>query len=89
MCVPWHSLSGVRNRSIKKSTRYRDEKPKRPDLPQREELEKTSRRFAIKFLLGVMNSAAAHDFLQGKCVGVILHLYPDDWKQLPIPDVTA
>ena len=86
--VPWHSLSGVRNRSIKKSTRYRDEKPKHPDLPQREELEKTSRCFAVKFLLGVMNSTAAHDFLRANRRSNI-HLYPDDWKKLPIPDVTS
>ena len=85
--IPWHSLSGVRNKSIKKSTRYRDEKPKRPDLPQREELEKTSRCFAVKFLLGVVNSTAAHDFLRANRRSNI-HLYPDDWKQLPIPDVT-
>lgn len=85
--IPWHSLSGVRNRSIKKSTRYRDEKPRRPDLPQREELEKTSRCFAVKFLLGVVNSTAAHDFLLANRRSNI-HLYPDDWKKLPIPDVT-
>ena len=84
--ILWHSLSGVRNRSIKKLTRYRDEKPRRLDLPQREELEKTSRRFAVKFLLGVMNSTAARDFLRANRRSNI-HLYPDDWKQLPIPDV--
>ena len=84
-CVPWHNLSGVRNRSIKKQTRYSDEMP-HPDLPQREELEQTSRRFAVKFLLGVMNSTAARDFLRANRRSNI-HLYPDDWKQLPIPDV--
>ena len=84
---PWYSLSGVRNRSIKKQTRYRNEKPRRPDLPQREDLEKTSRGFAIKFLLGVMNSTAARDFLRANRRSNI-HLYPDDWKKLPIPDVT-
>ena len=83
--IPWRSLSGVRNRSIKKQTRYRDEMP-HPDLPQREELEDTSRRFAVKFLLGVMNSTAARDFLRAHRRSNI-HLYPDDWKQLPIPDV--
>ena len=57
-----------------------------PDLPQREELEDTSRRFAVKFLLGVMNSTAARDFLRAHRRSNI-HLYPDDWKQLPIPDV--
>ena len=85
--ILWHSLSGVRNRSIKKLTRYHDEKPRRPDLPQREELEKISRRFAVKFLLGVMNSTAAHDFLRANRRSNI-HLYPDDWKKLPIPDVS-
>ena len=85
--VLWHSLSGVRNRSIKKQTRYRNERPSRPDLPWREDLEKTSRRFAVKFLLGVMNSNAARDFLRANRRSNI-HLYPDDWKKLPIPDVT-
>ena len=86
--IPWHSLSGVRNRSIKKQTRYRDETPRRPGLPEREELEKTSRRFAVKFLLGVMNSTAAHDFLKANRRSNI-HLYPNDWKKLPIPDVST
>ena len=85
--LPWHSLSGVRNRSIKKQTRYRDEKPRRPDLPQRKDLEETSRRFAVKFLLGVMNSSVARNFLRANRRSNI-HLYPDDWKKLPIPDVT-
>ena len=83
----WQSLSGVHNRSVKKQTRYRDERPLRPDLPQREELEKTSRRFAVKFLLGVMNAIVARDFLRANRRSNI-HLYPDDWKKLPIPDVT-
>ena len=83
----WYSLAEVRNRSIKKQTRYHDETPRRSDLPQREELEETSRRFAVKFLLGVMNSTAARDFLRAHRRSNI-HLYPDDWKQLPIPDVS-
>ena len=85
--IPWHSLSNTRNRSIKKQTRYHDETPYRPDLPAREELEETSRRFAVKFLLGVMNSTAARDFLRANRRSNI-HLYPDDWKKLPIPDVS-
>ena len=81
----WHGLTEVRNRSIKKQTRYRDEMP-HPDLPDREELEMTSRRFAVKFLLGVMNSTVAHNFLRANRRSNI-HLYSDDWKKLPIPDV--
>jgi hypothetical protein len=84
--VPWHLLEGVRNNSLKKTARYRGEKPPRPDLPKREELETTSRRFAVKYLLGVMNSAPAREFLRANRRSNI-HLYPDDWKQLPIPDV--
>jgi len=83
--VPWQSLHGVRNNSLKKSARYRGEKP-RHDLPKREELEAASRRFAVKYLLGVMNSSAARDFLRANRRSNT-DLYPDDWKKLPIPDV--
>ena len=79
-------MVGVRNRSIKKSARYRDEKTKHLELPDREELEKNSRRFDIKFLIGVMNSSVAYDFLQSVRRSNT-DLYPDDWKKLPIPDV--
>ena len=41
----------------------------------------------MKFLLGVMNSTAARDFLRANRRSNI-HLYPDDWKKLPIPDVS-
>jgi type I restriction-modification system DNA methylase subunit len=85
--LPWHALHGVRNKSLKKSARYRDEKPPRPDLPKREELEEISRRFAVKYLLGVMNSSAARNFLRSNRRSNT-DLYPDDWKQLPIPDVS-
>jgi hypothetical protein len=86
LVVPWHALSGVRNKSLKKSARYADEKPPRPDLPQREKLEATSRRFAVKYLLAVMNSSAARDFLRANRRSNT-DLYPDDWKNLPIPDI--
>ncbi len=85
--LPWHSLSGVRNRSIKRQTRYRDEEPRRPDLPEREHLEGISRRFFVKFLLGVMNSSVSQSFLRANRRSNI-HLYPDDWKKLPIPDAS-
>jgi len=82
----WHDLSQVRNRSIQKQARYSDEKPKL-NLPKRENLEETSRRFSVKFLIGVMNSSCARDFLLANRRSN-LNLYPDDWKQLPIPDVS-
>ena len=88
LAVPWRLLQGVRNNSLKKTARYRGEKPPRPDLPKREELEATSRRFAVKYLLGVMNSVSARDFLRANRRSNT-DLYPEDWKKLPIPDVPA
>jgi type I restriction-modification system DNA methylase subunit len=83
--IPWYSLANVRNSSIKKSARYKGEQPSRHDLPKREELEKISRSFGIKYLLAVMNSSVARDFLIANRRSNI-HLYPDDWKKLPIPE---
>ena len=84
--ISWHGLAGVQNPSIKKRTRYRHENPKRPDLPQREELEKVSSQFSLKFLLGVMNSTVASNFLKENRRHNV-RLYPNDWKKLPIPNV--
>ena len=85
--VLWRDLAGIRNRSIKKQARYRGERPPRPDLPLRENLEATSKGFSIRFLLGVMNSNEAHNFLRANRRSNI-HVYPDDWKRLPIPDIS-
>ena len=85
--VPWHSLSGVRNRSIKKQARYEDEKLAGSGKLDRHEAEANSRRTNVKFLLGVMNSTFARDFLRANRRSNI-HLYPDDWKKLPIPVVS-
>lgn len=88
VAVRWHSLRGVRNNSLRKAARYADEKPPRLDLPRREDLEATSRRFAVKYLLAVMNSAVARDFLRAHRRSNT-DLYPDDWKALPMPDVDS
>jgi len=40
----------------------------------------------MKYLLAVMNSSVARNFLKANRRSNI-HLYPDDWKKLPIPDV--
>lgn len=55
-------------------------------MPRREELEETSRGFGVKYLLAVMNSTVARDFLRAHRRSNI-HLYPEDWKKLPIPDI--
>ena len=85
--VRWVDLQNVRNRSIKRKTRYADENPKRPNLSLREELEDTSTRFSARFLLGVMNSSLAREFLLANRRSN-LHIYPGDWARLPIPDCT-
>ena len=87
VCLPWHYLSGIINNSIKRSARYRNEKSSKSNLPQRENLEHSSRNFAIKYLLGILNSTPARDFLRANRRNNI-QLYPDDWKKVPIPDVS-
>lgn len=88
VAVPWFALHEVRNKSLMKTARFQGEKPPRPDLPKREDLEDISRRFAVKYLLGVMNSVIARDFLRANRRNNV-QLFPEDWKKLPIPDVTA
>ena len=83
--VLWHCLEGVRNRSIAKQARYPGEKL-RSKFAHREKLEALSKRFHLKYILGVMNSRSALEFLTAHRRSNI-HLYPDDWKKLPIPDV--
>src|SRR5579884_1466 len=87
--VPWHLLSGVRNKSIQKTAKYRDEVKPGEESPAilREELEERSRQFSLKYLLGIMNSAYAKEWL-AKQRRSKLHIYPDDWKRLPIASAT-
>lgn len=81
--VPWRSLHGVQNRSIKKTARYKGEKGNSGLSKSREELEALSEGFEIKYLLGVMNSAWTRAWM-AKQRGNKMHVYPNDWKKLPI-----
>lgn len=83
--VSWHLLKGVTNRSIKKTAVYRNEVTS-ATMPEttRDELEKISKSFMAEYLVAVMNSNFAQQWLSGERRNK-LHLYPDDWKQLPIP----
>jgi len=85
--ILWEYLENVKNNSLKKVARYKSEPPK-TGLPKREYLELTSSKFSLKYLLAIMNSSVAHQFLRSNRRSNI-HLYPDDWKCLPIPDVDA
>ena len=88
--APWHYLKGVRNKSIQKTARYRNEVRynEAPATVFREELEELSRQFAPKYLLAVMNSTFAKEWLATRRRHKI-QLYPDDWKPLPIAPATA
>ena len=80
--VPWYYLQGVVNKSIKKTAQYRHQSPD----GDREEREELSRQFHPKYLLAVMNSAFAREWLAQRRRSK-LHVYPDDWKQLPIAPI--
>ncbi|MFZ4595917.1 MAG: Eco57I restriction-modification methylase domain-containing protein, partial [Verrucomicrobiaceae bacterium] len=85
--VPWHYLKNVTNRSITKQAKYRRERPTATDR-KREDLEKLSEAYDAKYLLAVMNSRVARDWIMGRRRSN-LHLYPDDWKPLPVPICSA
>jgi hypothetical protein len=82
VCVPWHYLHGVRNRSLSKAASYKDEK--KCEMPSREKLEEYSKGISAKYLLAIANSSVAKYFLKTNRRNNI-QLYPDDWKALPIP----
>jgi len=82
--VPWHLLRDVVNASISKTTKYRWQSVE----GSREEREVISQRFQLKYVLAVMNSSFAKGWIDAKRRSKI-HVYPDDWKQLPILPATA
>jgi len=83
--VRWNDLKNVRNRSLRKQAAYANQKPKAGDR-KRAVLEQLSTQFAPKYLIAVMNSNVARDWLRARRRSNI-HMYPDDWKPLPIPDI--
>jgi len=88
--VPWHYLKGVRNKSIQKTSKYRAEvkQGEASAAVSREDLEKLSQQFAPKYLLAVMNSSFARDFVNKQRRSKI-NIYPNDWKPLPIPPASV
>ena len=77
--TPWHYLTGVINRSIDKTCRYRAQ----DSDGDREDREALSRTFCVKYLLAVLNSRVTWQRLAERRRNR-LQLYPDDWKGLPI-----
>jgi len=87
--VPWHLLHGVMNTSIAKTAKYTHERTTTDEMGlNREERERLSQQFAPGYLLAIMNSRFAQAWLQGKRRSRI-HIYPDDWKALPIPNASS
>lgn len=80
--VPWYLLKGVVNKSITKTVKYR----RQDSFGDREEREKISKQFHIKYVLAVLNSKLAQKWLASRRRSK-RHIYPDDWKSLPIPPV--
>jgi len=86
--VPWHYLHGVRNKSIQKTAKYGDElKPGETPHILREDLETLARSFHPKYIVAIMNSAVAREFVNNRRKSKI-NIYPEDWKPLPIAPAT-
>ena len=77
--VPWHCLRDVMNKSISKSAKYRFQTPE----GDREEREQLSKQFDPKYLLAIVNSSFARQWLSSRRSNN-KHVYPDDWKPLPL-----
>ncbi len=88
VAILWCNLKGINNKSISKSADYGYKRSKSSDLPIREKLEENSSRFSEKYLLGIINSSVSRNFLKQNRRNNV-QLYPDDWKNLPIPDVST
>ena len=82
--VHWHLLKGVENKSIIKTSKYKHQVYN----GDREEREKISRQFHIKYILAVMNSDFAKEWLDKRRRSRV-HIYPDDWKKLPIVPISV
>lgn len=81
--VRWCQLKGVRNRSIIRLARYSSEK-RSAEYPRRETLEDRSLPFDHKYILACINSSYVRDYL-GRVRRSNIHIYPDDWRDVPIP----
>lgn len=82
--ISWHLLKGVSNKSISKTAKYRWQAPD----GDREEREQLSLQFNIKYLLAIMNSTFTKGWLATKRRSKV-HVYPDDWKSLPIMPISV
>jgi len=79
--VPYISLNKVDNKSIKTSIKKWTKK-------SRNELEKTSKEYELKYILAVLNSKFAKFYLNTiRRHRIQYYFYPDDFKKLPIKKI--
>jgi len=81
--VSWHLLKDVVNKSINKTSKYHHQDP----LGDREQREEISKKFILKYVLAIMNSSFAREWLNSQRRSKV-HVYPDDWKKLPIAPIS-
>lgn len=87
--VLWQSISGVRNKSIRKTAKYKDELKNvlSPGEFTREDLENLSGKFSMKYIVAIMNSTFARTYVNKRRKSKV-NIYPDDWKPLPIAAIS-
>jgi type I restriction-modification system DNA methylase subunit len=78
LMVPWYELREVSNKSISRTLGKQD----------REALENKSKEFSLLYLQGVLNSKWMSEFIRAKRRDHT-NLYPDDFKDIPIPNAEA
>lgn len=77
--VRFCDLKGINNRSVENSLAKLNDKP-------RQELEKISEKFDLKFILAIMNSKFTYRYLNNiRRHRLKNYFYPDDFRKLPIP----
>jgi type I restriction-modification system DNA methylase subunit len=79
VAVPYCELQGVNNKGISKYIKNIKLK--------RENIEQISEKFDIKYILSIINSKLIRYFLDINSRSK-LSIYPDDWKKIPIKDLT-
>jgi hypothetical protein len=76
-------LKGVENNSIRNSI-------SKNNSLSREELEKISEKFDLKYILAVLNSKYANKYLNNnRRHRLVNYFYPDDFRKLPIPKIST
>jgi hypothetical protein len=79
MAILAKDLSKIKNKNIKKYYKNINS--------DRKEIENTSTRFNLKYILAIINSNLISHFIKFNNKGNI-DFYPDDWKKIPIKDIS-